>query len=172
MARPVDVDFTEFVQGHATALLRTAYLLTGDQGYAEDLVQTALAKVYVSWTRIREPAAIEAYARRVLVNTAMSWWRQRLRRGEHLDHGRIPELTASAGTDEIDERARVWALVRNLPLRQRAVIVLRYYEDLSESETADVLGCATGTVKSQTHRALGSLRRMLDTQVTMLRENG
>jgi RNA polymerase sigma-70 factor (sigma-E family) len=156
-----DSDYTEFVRTRSTALLRTAYLLTGDRGLAEDLVQTALTKVYLSWGRIRDRAAIEAYARRTLVTTATSWWRRRSWRSERPSGDDLPDFAVPAGTDEVDERARVWACVQALPPRQRAVIVLRYYEDLTESQTAEFLGCAVGTVKTQAHRAMKRLRLSL-----------
>jgi len=158
-------EFTEFVRRRAPALLRTAYQLTGDHGHAEDVLQTALAKVYVSWDRIRSRQAVDAYVRKTLVTTAMSWWRQRYRREEHLSGTELPDLGVPAGTDQVDERARVWRCVQALPKRQRAVIVLRYYEDLTEPETAAVLGCAVGTVKAHAHRAIAQLRQALDDHV-------
>jgi RNA polymerase sigma-70 factor (sigma-E family) len=161
MAADADSDYTEFVRTRSTALLRTAYLLTGDRGLAEDLVQTALTKVYLSWGRIRDRGAVEAYARRTLVTTATSWWRRKTWRQERPSSDTLPDFAVPAGTDEVDERARVWTCVRSLPPRQRAVIVLRYYEDLTESQTAEVLGCAVGTVKTQAHRAMQRLRLSL-----------
>jgi RNA polymerase sigma-70 factor (sigma-E family) len=155
-----EAEYISFVRTRSTALLRTAYLLTGDHGHAEDLVQTALAKAYVARGRIREPRALEAYVRRTLVTTAISWRRKRSWRGER-PIGEHVDRSVPAGTDELDERARVWSVVQALPARQRAVIVLRFYEDLTEAQTATVLGCSVGTVKAQAHRALARLRAVL-----------
>lgn len=153
---PHEEAFREFVAARYPALLRTAYLLGGDWATAEDLVQTALAKTYLAWRRI-DPLAVEAYARRVLVNTATSWWRRRW-------HGERPTAELPdhrAAVDPIGdsvERQHLWEHVRRLPARQRAVLVLRYYEDQTEAETARLLGVTVGTVKSQTSRALATLR--------------
>ena len=158
MASVGDADFTEFVRSRSPALLRTAYLLTGDHGHAEDLLQTALAKVYVSWHRIKDPGAVEAYTRRTLLTTATSWWRRKNWRREQPGGHLLPDHATPSRTDELDERHHVWACLQTLPPRQRAVIVLRYYEDLTETQTAHQLGCAVGTVKAQTHRAIRRLR--------------
>ena len=147
-------DFDEFVRDSSPALLRTAYLLTGDRGHAEDVVQTALLQVARKWRRIRgEPTP---YARRAVVNLAKNRWRDRFRRPR--------ESTATAepvyGPPEADVLLQQVLLpaVMKLPVRQRAVLVLRYFQDLSVEQTAAVLGCSTGTVKSQTHYALSKLR--------------
>jgi RNA polymerase sigma-70 factor (sigma-E family) len=150
-------DFREFVAARSPALLRTAYLLVGgDWGNAEDLLQTALTKVYLSWRRIEHPAAIEGYVRATLVNTATSWRRRRWH-GERATAD-LPESARGDHNGDVVERDALWRLVRALPPRQRAVLVLRFYEDLSEAETAVALGVTTGTVKSQTFRALRALR--------------
>jgi RNA polymerase sigma-70 factor, ECF subfamily len=149
--------FREFVARRQQALLRTAYLLTGDWGTAEDLLQTALTKTYLARHRIRDHAAVEAYARATLVTTSTSWWRRRWH-GER-PTGELPErVFLPDGSDQVDERDRIWQVVRRLPARQRAVVVLRYYEDMSEAETAHLLRISTGTVKSHTSRAMQSLR--------------
>jgi RNA polymerase sigma-70 factor, ECF subfamily len=119
-------------------------------------VQTALVKTYLAWRGLDGVAAVEPYARRVLVNTACSWWRRRWR-GER-PTGALPQGVVADGTDERAERDRVWRVVRSLPARQRAVVVLRFYEDLSEAEVARLLGVSVGTVKSQTARAVRALR--------------
>lgn len=162
MARPPsgarhDGDFTEFVQASWPGLYRTAYLLLGDRGLAEDLAQTALAKTYAAWSRIDDRAAAPAYARRTLVNTASSWFRKKGWRNE-LPTSSMPE--AAYAVDPSTRPAVIDALGQ-LPPRQRAVVVLRYYEDLSVAETADALGCSTGTVKSQTYEAFAKLRVLL-----------
>jgi RNA polymerase sigma-70 factor (sigma-E family) len=155
-------DFREFVGLRSKALLRTAYLLAGDWATAEDLLQIALTKTFLAWKRLGHIEAVEPYARRVLVNTATSWWRRRW-------HGERPTeiLPESAAADQLEaslERDAMWRHVRNLPNRQRAVLVLRYYEDQSEAETARLLGVSVGTVKSQTSRALATLREKLSAE--------
>lgn len=155
----MEEEFREFVAARSGALLRTAYLLAGDWATAEDLLQTALTKTYLAWKRLGEIEAVEPYARRVLVNTATSWWRRRW-------HGErpteiLPERPAPDRLAEHLERDALWQHVKTLPARQRAVLVLRFYEDLSEAQTAATLSISVGTVKSQTSRALASLRQRL-----------
>lgn len=161
MTRSADMEeeFREFVAARSGALLRTAYLLAGDWATAEDLLQTSLTKTYLAWKRLGEIEAVEPYTRRVLVNTATSWWRRRW-------HGEkptevLPEQPGPDRHEEAVERDALWQHVRTLPTRQRAVLVLRFYEDLSEAQTADLLDISIGTVKSQTARALATLRRRL-----------
>ncbi|MGV9264803.1 SigE family RNA polymerase sigma factor [Kitasatospora sp. NPDC003701] len=164
--RDATPDFEEFVATRSPRLLRMAWLLTGDPHLAEDLLQTALAKVWPRWEKISIDRP-EAYVRRVLVNSHVSWWRRRWH-GE-LPHGELPEHpTGSDPFEELVVGHVVAAAVRALPPRQRAVVVLRYFEDLSVEETAEALGCTTGTVKSQTHRALQSLRGKLPTRELLL----
>jgi RNA polymerase sigma-70 factor (sigma-E family) len=155
-----DDDFRAFVERQWGPLTRTAYLLTGDRGYAEDLVQAALEKTHRKWDRVARMDAPVAYVRRAMVNTAVSW-RRRRRVSE------VPLLAGddAAGTDpygRIEQRQQVLAALRKLPPRMRAVLVLRYFEDLSESDIADALGCSIGTVKSQASRGLDRLRTHLD----------
>ena len=151
--------FRDFVAARSPALQRTAYLLLGDWGLAEDLVQTALIKTYLAWRRLDSVAAIEPYARTVLVHTASRWWRRRWR-GER-PTAMLPDRPVTDGTDASAERDRIWRLILGLPARQRAVLVLRYYEDLTEAQTAVMLGLSIGTVKSHTARALNTLRQRL-----------
>ena len=161
---PSDEAFTEFVVASWPSLYRTAYLLLGDRELAEDLVQTALAKTYVSWSRIRDVGAARAYARKTLLNTASSWFRKRGWRAE-----RPTELVESGSYDEDPTvRPAVTAALARLAPRQRAVVVLRYYEDLSVAETAAALHCSEGTVKSQTSDALSKLRGLLGEAVIPL----
>jgi RNA polymerase sigma-70 factor (sigma-E family) len=155
----MEEEFREFVAARSAALLRTAYLLAGDWATAEDLLQTALTKTYLAWKRLGEIEAVEPYARRVLVNTATSWWRRRWH-GERPTEN-LPERPAPDRLEEQLERDVMWRHVKALPARQRAVLVLRFYEDQSEAQTAALLGISVGTVKSQTSRALGSLRQRL-----------
>ncbi|MGY0230183.1 SigE family RNA polymerase sigma factor [Longispora urticae] len=152
-------DFREFVAARSPALLRTAYLLVGDWHKAEDLLQTALTKTYLAWRRLGEIGAVEPYTRKVLVNTATSWWRRRWHGERPTDV--LPEVAEADGADALLARDALWQQVRLLPTRQRAVLVLRYYEDQTEAETARLLGVSVGTVKSQTSRALGTLRTRL-----------
>jgi RNA polymerase sigma-70 factor (sigma-E family) len=153
---PVEgADFAAFVTGRGPALQRTAYLLTGDWALAEDLLQTALAKSHLAWGRIRHHDP-EGYVRKVLANTASSWWRRKW-------HGEAPTpaLPDTAGYDGLagaDDRLALAVALRALPPRQRAVIVLRFHEDLTEAAVAAALGCSVGTVKSQTSKALAKLR--------------
>ncbi|MFN8194620.1 MAG: SigE family RNA polymerase sigma factor [Nocardioidaceae bacterium] len=154
---PSDDDFTEFVHASWPGLYRTAYLLVGERGLAEDLVQTSLAKTYASWAKVRDLAAAPAYARTTLVNTASSWFRKTAW-GSERPTDELPETSVEeTGTD----RPLVMAALSQLPPRQRAVVVLRFFDDLSVGETARALGCSEGTVKSQTHDALERLRRLL-----------
>jgi RNA polymerase sigma-70 factor (sigma-E family) len=158
--RAVDrASFDDFVATRSTRLLRTAFLLTHDRALAEDLVQTSLAKAWFAWGRIEGQP--DAYVRRVMVNTYSSWWRRRWN-GEEAT-AELPERAAGAGhrpTEDVrvDDRTDLWRALARLPKRQRAVVVLRFYEDLSEIETADILQCSVGTVKSQASRALAKLR--------------
>ena len=148
--------FRGFVLARSPALLRTAYLLTGSRADAEDLLQTALAKTYLAWDRIREREALEGYVRRVLVNTQTSLWRRR--RIPESTYDVLPEVPGRDRTADLDLHDALWHSLSLLPRRQRAAVVLRYYEDLSEAETARVMGVSIGTVKSTTSRALASLR--------------
>lgn len=151
-----DADFSAYMQARQASLLRTAYLLTGDRHTAEDLVQTAFAKLYLSWDKVREQGSIDGYVRRILVNEHNSLWRRAWKRRE-LASEALPERPHQ---DEYDGGAgrELWDLVQTLPRKARAVLVLRYYEELSEAETAETLGISVGTVKSQTSRALATLR--------------
>lgn len=142
--------FDEFLAARSGALLRTAYLLTHDHALAEDLLQTALTKAWFAWDRIEGRA--EPYVRRILVTTYASWWRRRWNGERPAD-----ELPDRGQTDAVED-TDLWTALGRLPKRMRAVVVLRYFEDLTESETAQLLGCSVGTVKSQTSKALAKLR--------------
>jgi len=149
--------FAEFVAGREHALQRTAWLLTGDWAMAEDLVQAALARSWPRWERITHRDDPEIYVRRVMVNTWATWWRRRWR-GERL-LAMVPDRPMAG---DMAAEAAVRLVVRDalgrLTRRQRAVLVLRVFDDLSEAQVAQVLGCAVGTVKSTTARALARLR--------------
>ena len=152
-------DYTAYVEGAWQRLFRTAYALTGDVPAAEELLQSTLVKVYVSWRRVARADSRDAYVRRVMVNQAASGWRSRRRRDEVLTaeprpvDGVGPSFDANLATSD-----ELWGLVQGLPPRQRAVVVLRYYEDLSEREIGSVLGIAPGTVKSLASAAMTKLR--------------
>jgi RNA polymerase sigma-70 factor (sigma-E family) len=155
-----DAEFATYLAARQASLLRTAYLLTGNKYDAEDLVQTAFAKLYLAWDKVRDQGSMDAYVRRIVVNEHNSLWRRAWKRREHstpdetLHHLEQPHHdTPRDGTG-----AALWDVVQTLPRKARAVVVLRYYEEMSEAETAAVLGISVGTVKSQTSRALATLR--------------
>jgi RNA polymerase sigma-70 factor (sigma-E family) len=152
-----DADFTAYLGARQPRLLGIAYLLTGNRHEAEDLLQTSLAKLYLSWDTIRDRGNVDAYARRILVNENNSRWRRAWRRRE-LVTDEVPDTTAVHDRPDDGVGAAVWDVVQTLPRKARAVVVLRYYEQLSEAETAELLGISVGTVKSQCHRALATLR--------------
>lgn len=155
-------DFEAFYRSRTPALLRTAYLLTGDRDRAEDLVQGALVRAHRHWSRIRRDGAPEAYVRKVMINLNTDWWRRlgsRERRVTWVSE-EIGGLAADAYT-VVELRDELWGALRLLPPRMRAALVLRYFEDLSEAETAAALGCSLGSVKSQCSRGLARLRLSL-----------
>lgn len=151
--------FAEFVALRSPALQRAAYLMVGDVGLAQDLVQEALTKTYVAWPRLRDPANAEAYTRKAITTTAITWFRKRSWNGERAT-GAVPERATAGHAEAIVVRRTLMEALGQLPPRQRAVIVLRFYEDLTEHQTAAALGCAVGTVKSQTSAALVKLRAL------------
>lgn len=148
--------FAAFVAGRGPSLQRTAYLLTGDWALAEDLLQTALAKAFLAWGRIRHEDP-EGYVRKVLANTHATWWRRKWR-GEAPTE-QLPERAGADATRHVDDHLVLAQALRALPPRQRAVIVLRFHADLTEAAVATTLGISVGTVKSQTSKALATLRR-------------
>ncbi|MFI6762295.1 SigE family RNA polymerase sigma factor [Micromonospora sp. NPDC050417] len=149
----------EFVTSRTPALMRVAYLLTGDRHAAEDLLQSALAKTIPKWRTLRN-ADPEGYLRAVMYREQVSWWRRLRRRRETVvtETAEAVQPDPSGGTDV---RLAMRAALRLLPPDQRTVLVLRYYEDLTENQVADVLGCSVGTVRSRTHRAVTRLRRLI-----------
>jgi RNA polymerase sigma-70 factor (sigma-E family) len=146
-------EFDRFVVTRSQALLRTAYLLVQDENLAEDLLQTALTKTWFAWSRVDDP---EAYVRRVLVTTSASWWRRRWTR--ETPTADLPEPHASVAAEGPVDGQDLWVALGQLPPRQRAAVVLRYLEDRTEAETAQLLRCSVGTVKSQCAKALAKLR--------------
>jgi RNA polymerase sigma-70 factor (sigma-E family) len=154
-----DQDFADCVAARWTSLYRLAYLLAASPTGAEDLLQTTLEKAYVNWGRISSVEHPEAYVRRMLATTLVSsrrraWTRER-------PSEQLPETPGESEDLQVIDHCLLWPLVCALPERQRAVVVLRYYEGLSEAQIAEVLGCARGTVKSQSSAAIGALRRAL-----------
>ncbi|MFI7410338.1 SigE family RNA polymerase sigma factor [Streptomyces sp. NPDC049627] len=149
--------FQEFVRARWSHLVRTAYLLTGDAHHAEDLTQTALAKAYRSWRRVARADNPEAYVRRMLVSCNSDRFRKR-RVAEALTAAPPETAGRDAGYAGVDERGPLLGALAQLPPKQRAVVVMRYWEDLSEAEVAEVLGCSVGTVKSQASKGLAKLR--------------
>ncbi|MDQ1009768.1 RNA polymerase sigma-70 factor (sigma-E family) [Streptomyces sp. V4I23] len=151
--------FSSYVRARGPVLLRTARSLTANPSDAEDLLQTALTKTYVAWDRIEDHRALDGYVRRALLNTRTSQWRKR--KVDEFVCDELPEQETVAATDPAEQQVlhdAMWRAVMKLPDRQRAMVVLRYYEDLSEAQTAEVLGVSIGTVKSAVSRALGKLR--------------
>jgi RNA polymerase sigma-70 factor (sigma-E family) len=149
-------DFTDWLLAQRTALLRSATLLTGDPGLAEDLVQEAAVKVAARWERLRDEHPT-AYARRIVFRDHASWWRRR-RELPAGAPGEVARDRAAPPARDTEGRHVVLAALATLPRGQRAVVVLRYFDDLTERQTAEVLGVSVGTVKSQAHTALGRLR--------------
>lgn len=156
------ISFEHFVTARSGDLWRSAFLLTGDAHRAEDLLQTALLKAWRHWDKVARDGAVEGYVRRALVTTYTDWWRRKW-------NGEVPteKLPVKGGSsterrqedDEASQRQDVLSALATLTRGQRAVVVLRYFDDLSEQQTAAALGCSIGTVKSQSSRALARLRR-------------
>ena len=161
MTRPVAAPtFDDYVAARGAALLRRAWLLTGDHQRAEDLVQTALGKAWPQWRRIAEQGdgSYDAYVRRIMVTTYIAWWHRRWNAEYPTEV--VPEPAASPDEEDLAAlRSDVLAALAQLPRGQRAVVVLRFFEDLTEAQTAEALECSVGTVKSQTARALAVLRK-------------
>jgi RNA polymerase sigma-70 factor (sigma-E family) len=150
--------FSDYVAGQRSALVRLAYLLTGDVHAAEDLVQTALVRVWPRWARASKGPNVHAYVRKTLLTVFLNWPRRLPSRNVSDPDFELEDPRNAF--QQVDEAELVMRYLRQLPPRQRAVIVMRYYADLSEADAADLLGCATGTVKSQTAKALAKLRAL------------
>lgn len=153
----MDEEFGQFVAARGRALCRTAYLLTGDWQVGEDLVQEALTRTYLRRRRLRSAAALEPYARKVMVSLFLSSRRRRWH-GE-LPFADVPDQAANARIDAIEDRHELWAALLELSVQQRAVLVLRYFEDLTEADIAAVLDCSPGAVKTHAARGLDRLRK-------------
>lgn len=153
-----ELGFEAYVAAHQARLLRTAYLLCGDHGQAEDAVQNTLARLHLAWARLSRHDALDGYARRALVNEVHGRWRRPWVRRER-PVADLPDAPVDrAPRPASDVAPALWAALQRLPPRQRAVLVLRYYEDLSEAEIAAALNVAPGTVKSQASKGLANLR--------------
>ncbi|MCH7231264.1 SigE family RNA polymerase sigma factor [Glycomyces sp. L485] len=163
-----DEEFREYVAARSAALHRAAYLLTGNWATAEDLVQTTLTKTYLAWGRIRTTDSVDAYARRILYNTNASWWRKRSNREKPAEIIDDRPDTSRDFAEHAAMRDAMWKHVTSLPKRQRAVLVLRYYEHRTDAQIAEILGISTGTVKSQASRALAGLRKRLGSPASAL----
>jgi RNA polymerase sigma-70 factor (sigma-E family) len=153
-----DRDFEAFVVSRSPALLRTAWMLTGDARLAEDLLQSALARTWPHWSRV-SAGRPEAYVRKVMVRLHGAWWRRRW--NSELPVADTPETAGSDAYAAVDDRVLLRRLLLKLPKRQRQAVVLRYYDDLPEQEVAVLMGCSVGTVKSQAARGLARLRSAL-----------
>jgi RNA polymerase sigma-70 factor (sigma-E family) len=168
---PYIASFETFVRESSPALARLAFLLTGDRQLGEDLVQTALSKVLPHWSRIVAGGDPGPYVRTVMVWTAIGWRRRRWN-GEK-PANTLPEPTAASDfSAALDTRERLRAVLSTLPIRQRAVVVLRFYEDRSEAEVAQLLGCSVGTVKSQAAKGLSKLRERLEDDRAVVKPKG
>jgi RNA polymerase sigma-70 factor (sigma-E family) len=160
-----DAGFRELARRLDVSLHRSAYLLCGDWHLAEDLVQETLAKAYAHWRRVQHADSPDAYVQRIPVNEARQRWRRReppVLRGDAV----VREQLEPDAAESVVRRAELFAALLRLPVRQRAAVVLRYLDGLSERETAAVLGCTEGTVKSHAHRGMAALRRYLDREET------
>jgi RNA polymerase sigma-70 factor (sigma-E family) len=148
-------DFDDYVRARGQALMKLSFYLVGDRQLAEDVCQSALVRLYRAWPRVARVESLDAYARRVVVNEAHRWWRRPSSR--ETARAQVPDTSVPTDT-AIEVRDELWRLLLSLPRRQRAVLVLRYLEELSEQETAMALGCSVGTVKSTGSKALARLR--------------
>jgi RNA polymerase sigma-70 factor (sigma-E family) len=162
--RGVALQFEEFALARGPALVRLARGLLRDPHHAEDVVQDVLAKALVKWDRIERTDDPDAYVRRMVVNATTSFWRRAVRRERSVEPEHLPEPTVADRTDALAGRDEMLALLRSLPAKQRAVLVLRHYEGLPDAEIADLLGCSPVTVRSNAHRGLATLRGLLEAQ--------
>jgi RNA polymerase sigma-70 factor (sigma-E family) len=163
-----DTAFADYFAARSDAMRRTAYLLCGDWHRAEDITHVAMTKLYLAWPRLRE-AGMDAYARKVVVRTFLAENRRLWRRREHLTQS-LPEPPVAPA--DADDRMLLEAALASVPPRQRAVLVLRYWNDLSVEDTAEVLECSVGTVKSQAARGIAALRKRLGPHFDVLSKGG
>ena len=152
--------FAEYVSARSAALHRAAYLMVGDVGLAQDVVQEALIRTHGAWLRLHAAANAEAYTRKAIATIAIDWSRRKARSVELSSH-RPPDRTTPGHADRVDDHTWLWQCLLQLPARQRVAIVLRYYEDLTEAQTAEAMGCAVGTVKSTVSAGMARLRALV-----------
>jgi RNA polymerase sigma-70 factor (sigma-E family) len=157
--------FSDFVAARSGSLFRTAYLVVGDYHLAQDLVQESLIKLYAVWPRIRGVAEAEAYARKTMVTTSISWRRRRSFHERPAEP--LPETEVAGGEDAFDAQEELWRELLRVPPRQRAAVVLRYCEDLSEAQSAALMGCSVGAVKKQASLGLAKLRAQMGERLTL-----
>jgi RNA polymerase sigma-70 factor (sigma-E family) len=157
-----DREVSALFDRHYKPMCRLAYLILGDSAVAEEIVMEALLKTFSGWGRIRDPERGEAYLRRAVINLCRSRIRRKVLEARTRAAGKLPPVW---NDDERETNRVVWDAVRSLPERQRACVVLRYYEDLSETQIADALGCSTGTVKSQLAKARATLAHALRPEI-------
>jgi RNA polymerase sigma-70 factor (sigma-E family) len=171
MAAEAERQYGDFVVARAAPLVRFAFLLCGDWHRAEDTVQSALVKLYLAWPRLNRLDAVEPYVRRIILRVLADNGRLARFRKERLSD-QLPERPAADGSDAADDRMVLLSALAALPPRQRAVVVLRFWEDQSIEQCADVLGCSKGTVKSQAARGLQTLRNLLGDQFLASKDRG
>ena len=157
--------YSDLVMARSGSLFHIAYLMVGDHQLAQDLLQEALIKTYVAWPRLRDVTKAEAYTRRTIVTTAISWRRRRSFRERPSDA--LPDVGVADRVEELATRDALWAQLHLLAPRQRAAIVCRYYLDLSEAQTAEAMGCSVGAVKSQTSVGLDRLRDRMGPHIAL-----
>ena len=154
------LSFEEYVAARRIALVRFAYLLTGERQLAQDLVQEVLARIHQRWPSVQRSGSPDAYVKKAILHQFLSWRRRRSATESVMAEPPNAAIAADPATDYV-ERDATWRLLATLPRRQRAVLVLRYYEDLDDSQIAAELGCAPSTVRAHASRAIGQLRIVL-----------
>lgn len=164
LRQPDHEAFSEFASARSASLFRTAYLVIGDYQLAQDLVQESLVKTYLAWPRLRDVTKAEAYTRRVIVTTCISW--RRRRSFSERPATDVPDAKVIDPTTLLPEQGELWAAVRRLPPKQRAAVVLRFCEDLSQAQVAELMGCSVGSVKRNTSMGLDRLRAELGVRFT------
>jgi RNA polymerase sigma-70 factor (sigma-E family) len=162
--------FAEYVSARSAALHRAAYLMVGDVGLAQDVVQEALIRTHGAWHRLHAAANAEAYTRKAIATIAIDWSRRKARRME-LAASHPPELATPGHADRIEDHTWLWQCLLQLPARQRVAIVLRFYEDLTEAQTAEAMGCAVGTVKSTVSAGMAKLRSLMGADKALFQQD-
>jgi RNA polymerase sigma-70 factor (sigma-E family) len=165
LRKPDREAFSEFASARSGSMFRLAYLVMGDYQLAQDLLQESLTKTYLAWPRLREVDNADAYTRRVIVTTSISWRRRRSFRERPTET--LPDQGSPDPTALLPEVGDLWAAVRALPPRQRTAVVLRHCEDLSEAQTAELMSCSVGSVKRQVSIALAKLRVAMGSELAL-----